>query len=731
MDNDMKNPTFHVGVVFKSVEKLREAITEYSVRNRVEIKLPRNDRRRLRAHCADRCPWNLYASWDSRVNSFVVKTYYGVHNCHKEWVLKRCTAKWLADKYADSFRAHEKMSISSFAKTVQKDWNLTPSRSKLARARRLILRAIHGDEVAQYNYLRDYGQELRRSNPGTFFYLNLADSLFSSCYMSLDACKRGFMAGCRPIICLDGCHIKTKFGGQLLTAVGMDPNDCIYPIAMAVVEVESLASWKWFLQTLKDDLKIDNTYPWTIMTDKQKGLIPAVQQVFPESEHRFCVRHLYANFQEKFKGEILKNQLWTCARSSSVAQWTKNMEAMKDLDQKAYEWLSNMAPNTWVRAYFSEFPKCDILLNNNCEVFNSYILDARELPILSMFEKIKCQLMARHYNKQHELKNQMTGTYCPKIKKKLARNAEFANMCFALPAAQGVFQVQCRDYQHVVDIKAKTCDCRRWQLTGIPCCHAISCLRHERIIPESVLAMCYSVETFNIAYGFNIMPCQDRSRWEMVGGPQVLPPIYEKKAGRPPKARRKQPHEKQGKNGPKLSKHGVTVHCKHCSDANHNSAGCKLKKMGFSSEDAKNVVANTRAELEKEATAAAQQAVALHPDDVPAEVTNAPINQDMPHDPYETPRTQDTTSLLSQMLQEKSHCTSQSQPLGPLPDSEFISSNQPVARPIPLNTSTKAGRAAATKKRKECTTRAAKGPAAKKTKISKRREVVENEKQHN
>jgi hypothetical protein len=54
----------------------------------------------------------------------------------------------------------------------------------------------------------------------------------------------------------------------MLTAVGIDPNDCIYPVAFAVVEVESLASWKWFLKTLKEDLGIENTYPWTIMTDK-------------------------------------------------------------------------------------------------------------------------------------------------------------------------------------------------------------------------------------------------------------------------------------------------------------------------------------------------------------------------------------------------------------------------------------------------------------------------------
>jgi hypothetical protein len=42
---------------------------------------------------------------------------------------------------------------------------------------------------------------------------------------------------------------------------------------MAVVEVEDLVTWKWFLQTLVQDLGIDNTTPWTIMSDKQKVII--------------------------------------------------------------------------------------------------------------------------------------------------------------------------------------------------------------------------------------------------------------------------------------------------------------------------------------------------------------------------------------------------------------------------------------------------------------------------
>ena len=198
--------------------------------------------------------------------------------------------------------------------------------------------------------------------------------------------------------------------------------------------------------------------------------------------------------------------------------------------------MAKLAPNTWVRAYFSEFPKCEILLNNNCEVFNSYIIEAREFPILSMFERIKCQLMTRHFNKKEEMAS-FSGAFCPKIRKKVAKNAEYANICYAQPADMGVFQVSAHEYQNIVDLEAKTCDCRRWQLTGISCSHAISALRHERIPPESVLPHCYSVDAYINAYACSIWPCRDKSMWEKVDGPKILPPVYEKNAGRPKKVK--------------------------------------------------------------------------------------------------------------------------------------------------------------------------------------------------
>lgn len=85
-------------------------------------------------------------------------------------------------------------------------------------------------------------------------FMKLQSGHFSSLQMSLYACKAGLLRACRPIICIDGCHIKTKYGGQLLTVVGLDPNDCIFPIDMAYVEVEGTETWKWFLRTLIQDL---------------------------------------------------------------------------------------------------------------------------------------------------------------------------------------------------------------------------------------------------------------------------------------------------------------------------------------------------------------------------------------------------------------------------------------------------------------------------------------------
>jgi hypothetical protein len=97
--------------------------------------------------------------------------------------------------------------------------------------------------------LCDFINEIRTSNPCSSFFLALDEgSRFKRCYTSLEASKRGFLEGCIPIIFIDGCHLKIRCRGQLLCVVGIDPNKCIFPIALVVVEVEDTVNWTWFLQ---------------------------------------------------------------------------------------------------------------------------------------------------------------------------------------------------------------------------------------------------------------------------------------------------------------------------------------------------------------------------------------------------------------------------------------------------------------------------------------------------
>ena len=78
---------------------------------------------------------------------------------------------------------------------------------------------------------------------GSIVKIQTVNDMFKRMYVCLDACKRGFIVGCRPLIGIDGCHLKGTIGGQLLVVVGKDGNDNIFLIAYVIVEIEIKISW--------------------------------------------------------------------------------------------------------------------------------------------------------------------------------------------------------------------------------------------------------------------------------------------------------------------------------------------------------------------------------------------------------------------------------------------------------------------------------------------------------
>lgn len=239
------------------------------------------------------------------------------------------------------------MYTESLAQTMSAEVKAKVTRQMAYRAKRAALLVLEGSIREQYARLRDYGRELQRVDPSTTIdikcdFTNVSKlPVFKRMYICLGALKKGFKAGCRSLIGLDGAHLKSCFGGQLLTAVGVDANNTTWVIAYAMVEMESKDSWIWFLELLVKDLSIKNEGAgWTFISDKQKGLIPAFEEVVSCAHLRFCVRHLWTNFTKLFPGKVMKDQMWACAKSTTLPYFLKEMEAMKVLDEEAYNWLT-------------------------------------------------------------------------------------------------------------------------------------------------------------------------------------------------------------------------------------------------------------------------------------------------------------------------------------------------------------------------------------------------------
>lgn len=149
-----------------------------------------------------------------------------------------------------------------------------------------------------------------------------------------------------------------------------------------------------------------------------QGIVPTFDELLPNYDHRYCVRHLYSNMRKKYPGKHLKEIMWRAASATYLRQWEREMDEMRKLNEGAYRWLKAIEPKLWSKHAFNTRSKCDCLVNNMCEVFNATILEARDQPIISLCEWIRNYLM-RRFQRNRDKMQKVEGDVCPKIKTKI------------------------------------------------------------------------------------------------------------------------------------------------------------------------------------------------------------------------------------------------------------------------------------------------------------------------
>ncbi|PHT87161.1 hypothetical protein T459_09267 [Capsicum annuum] len=151
----------------------------------------------------------------------------------------------------------------------------------------------------------------------------------------------------------------------------------------------------------------------------------------------------------------------------------EEMQAMSRIGKKEIteDMLIN-SPTSWCRAYLKTHSKCDIIKNNMCETFNSWILAARHKSIITMLEDIRHQLMNRHVD-MIKFAETWISDVTPMARTILEDNKEYSNRCRVLWNGVNGFEIEDEVYTFVVHLDKKYCDCRSWMLRGISCPHAI------------------------------------------------------------------------------------------------------------------------------------------------------------------------------------------------------------------------------------------------------------------
>ncbi|XP_027071669.1 uncharacterized protein [Coffea arabica] len=515
---DMKKSKFEIGLKFTSVIIFRLAVRIQAIMDGRDVYFKKNDTRRVKVKYRS-CDWQLFGSKMQDENTFQIKIVSDEHTCERVFHNKNMISRLASKLFVDKVRKTPSMTVHELMTKVNEELNVDFSLKQEYRTLRKVRDTIQGSYDKQYTMLESFCGELRRANPGFTVFIEIdidedGVSRFRKLYMCLEPIKRDFLAGCRKWIGLDGCFLKGPYGGQLLSAVGMDDDNKMFPLAMSVVGAENYDNWNWFLGLLVQDLKIEDSSCWCIMTDKQKGLLQAVRDKLPQAEHRYCVQHLYTNFKQMHRGLALKDRLWRCARVSYMTQFKAKMEIMNQESKDAYAWLDEKDPNTWSMAHFKIGLDCNILVNNMCESFNSVILKARSLPII--------------------------GLLCPAIFDILEKAKKEQCICICYYAGTMKYQI-CYPFgdQFVVDLGSKTCTCRKWQLRGTPYGHAVAAIYKRRDKPEKNVAPIYWKSTYMKSYEPMLNPIYRPNLWVPVDLPPMKPPKYRKTPGRPTKGEEK------------------------------------------------------------------------------------------------------------------------------------------------------------------------------------------------
>nr|CAN83241.1 hypothetical protein VITISV_000814 [Vitis vinifera] len=288
---------------------------------------------------------------------------------------------------------------------------------------------------------------LIETNPRTIAEYGCSDDgRFMQLFVALSVSIHGFQMGCRPIISMDSSHMSGPYKEKLKMVIG--ERDVI------------------------------------IISDRHQGIIRSVSEVFGSENHAHCYRHIKENFSSfltKLNTKWRKGKENALQMLDSIAyarldcDYEVAMDPLRTFNHDLAKWVEENNPQHWELSKFKKM-RWDKMTSNLAESFNSWLRHERHHNI--------CVFFIEHMDKLGSLlvehKNGLVkwnGCIGPKTEEKIALNIgkcenyiTYLHLGSSMKVSKGKAFLE-------VDLMKRTCTCKAWQMSGIPCDHACAAIR--------------------------------------------------------------------------------------------------------------------------------------------------------------------------------------------------------------------------------------------------------------
>ncbi|CAN4107109.1 unnamed protein product [Withania somnifera] len=367
------------------------------------------------------CPWRIYASRLATTQLIRIKKMYKNHTC-------------------EGASMKEKLKFSPNYKPKDITTDIKPS----------------------YRFC----ERIMETNPGSLAtFATKEDSSFDRLFVSFHASIYGFQQGCRPLLFLDSTVLYAKYQGTLLSAVGADVNDGVFPVAFAV-----------FLSELKS--VVSTARPITFVSAFQNGIKESLYDIFSKyCYHGYFLRYLWFSHEVR---RLLIQDLYAAACAPILEDFELCVENIKATSPDAYSWVVQSEPDHWANAFFGG-ARYDHMTSNFGQLFRDWLSDMRKMMELNYTRRVHS--------------SQWLTRLTPSVEEKLQNETSKAISLQVLHSHGSTCEVR-GEAVDIVDIDNWDCSCKACQLNGFPCCHAIAILECLGRSPYDYCSRYFTTESY-------------------------------------------------------------------------------------------------------------------------------------------------------------------------------------------------------------------------------------------